>query len=570
MFKRKQKSSKAVAKDGPALDVALIGCGPAGMMFLHALNKSKEAGGSNLPNVTCYERAGSAGGIWRDVPDDDKERKKPENVPVMYDDLWTSTPKELMEFHDYTFNDHFKKDTPSFLPRKDILEYLITRNSVDGALDDVKFNHTVRGVVYDEESKKFSVTVRDDSTSEESTDEFDKVIYAGGIHNGAEKPAELVELLREYTGKVLHSLECAEDFEQHVKDKRIMLIGDSGSGEDLALRAIKLGAEHVYIAARQGEGEASETVSWPSEKVTVVYGPPYKVVKGTTFKCHAVYWSDKKQKFKRDDDEEPVKVKDIDTVVMCTGYDYTCVECLHDDLQLDDEETWSVTKGWKMENNALTITLGSVKPSKELTTGSTCYPEIYRGVLIDNPSMFYITETYDTASTFLDLDVNANLVLAYLTGKIEIPKEKDMIKANQKQLEAEMQVPWLRTPMDGAYREEIAEIPDNHWSENADDERAVALDRMAASVLVKKLARDMKDVKYPLDLGDWKKLNALGEKLIDINIAAVKCRKCIPKEDSEWKTFRDMEQKEFVSLYTENSSCALPGRWMDLDTSTFK
>jgi len=565
LFKIKSsKKTKSKEENVQALDVALIGCGPAGMMFLHALNKSRKAGHENLPNVTCYERAGAAGGIWRDVPDDDKGRKKPENTTVMYDDLWSNTPKETMEFYDYTFDDHFKKETPSFLPRKDILEYLLARNSVDGALDGVKFNHTVQNVQYDENSKKFSVAVRDDSTGTESSGMFDRVIWAAGMHGAAEKPEAMVELLKDFTGKVLHSSECTEDFEQYVNGKNVLLIGDGSSGEDLALRAVKLGAKHVYVTARSCEGQASETASWPSGKVTVIEGPPYKVLKGTHIKCQAVYWYEKKQKYRKDDEVEAVKVKDVDTVVMSTGYDYPSISILHDDLQLDSELTWSVSKGWAMDNNALTITLGSVKPSENLTPGSTCYSDVYRGVLIDNPNMMYITETYDSASTFLDLDVNANLVLAYLTGKVAIPKEKDMIKENQKQLEAEMQVPWLRTSMDGAYKEEAGELPENHWSENASDERAVEMNRMATSLLVRKLARDMQDAKYPVDLGNWKKLSPLGEKLVDINIAAGECRSSIEEENSEWKTFRDMEQKEFASLYTGTKSCALPGHWIQL------
>mmetsp|Transcript_11156 Transcript_11156/g.15014 ORF Transcript_11156/g.15014 Transcript_11156/m.15014 type:complete len:110 (+) Transcript_11156:88-417(+) len=76
--------------------------------------------------------------------------------------------------------------------------------------------------------------------------------------------------------------------------------------------------------------------------------------------------------------------------------------------------------------------------------------------------------------------------------------------------------------------------------------------------------RDMQDAKYPVDLGNWKKLSPLGEKLVDINIAAGECRSSIEEENSEWKTFRDMEQKEFASLYTGTKSCALPGHWIQL------
>ena len=63
------------------LEVCLIGCGPAGMSFLHALNEKKKNPKPKypLPIVTCYEWAPGPGGIWRDVPDYDKNRNDDEN-----------------------------------------------------------------------------------------------------------------------------------------------------------------------------------------------------------------------------------------------------------------------------------------------------------------------------------------------------------------------------------------------------------------------------------------------------------------------------------------------------------
>mmetsp|Transcript_34649 Transcript_34649/g.103490 ORF Transcript_34649/g.103490 Transcript_34649/m.103490 type:complete len:581 (-) Transcript_34649:475-2217(-) len=564
MFRRKKdKQSDA---NGKSLDVALIGCGPGGMMFLHHINKKKAEGVTNLPNVTCFERAASPGGVWRDVPADDKGRSRPENASLMYDDLWSNTPKELIEFFDYTFDDHFKKPTPSFLPRKDILEYLVTRNAVDGALDGVKYNHTVLSTAFDDSSGKFNVKVRDESTGEESTSIYDRCIWAGGLHGTAHSADDIVELMKEFTGKVMHSLEAGEKFEDDVKGKKVLLVGDSYSAEDLALRALKLGAKHVYICARSGDGDASETKSWPKDKVTVIFGPPYKVQKGNGFKCQAVYYSAKKQRYRRDDEEDPVKVKDIDTVVLCTGYNPN-LDCLDESIQFDDEGEWEVSKGWQMENNSLTISIGSPKPSKVLDVGSTCYTDVYRGLLISNPKMMFITETPDSNSPLMDLDVNALLVLGYLMGDVEIPKEKEMVKANQKQLEAEMQLPWFRMVMDPVYAEEVNELPDGHWSENADDERAILLSRSTSELMVKRLARDMKSCKYPVNLGEWKKLSKKGESFVDMMVASHKARTNIKKDsaDSSWRTFRDVEDGVFASIHTETANTSLPGHWLDLE-----
>ena len=81
----KKKSGGAAPTS--SIDVALIGCGPGGMAFLHALSNLRKEQGADGPaskiNVTCFERAASAGGIWRDVPEDDPKRNRPENAPCV-------------------------------------------------------------------------------------------------------------------------------------------------------------------------------------------------------------------------------------------------------------------------------------------------------------------------------------------------------------------------------------------------------------------------------------------------------------------------------------------------------
>lgn len=560
MFKKSKSKSKAVA-----LDVCVIGCGPAGMMFMHALSekKKKEDPKYPLPNVTCYERNSSPGGLWRDVPTEDPNRTKEENQCLMYEDMWINVAKELMEFSDYTFDDHFKKATSSFLPRKDILEYIIARNSVDGALDGVQFNTSVESVAFDQASGKFTVTT-ESATGESKSAKFDRCIYAGGVQIYPEKPPEVEEVMKEFTGKILHSMECLDNFENDVKGKTVLMIGDSCSAEDLALRAVKLGVEKVIIAARRGVGDCSECGAWPANKVEVIYTQPYKVLKsGDGFRCQPIYWSEKRQKWRRDDEEETTKIKGIDVVIYCTGYDCD-FEFIDEKVRADLDATWEISKGWKMDNNSLTITLGSPVPNKNLWCGSTTYTSLYQGMLISNPSMMYLLETPDSYSPLIDIDVNAWLMLSYLSGEVKTPSEKDMIKSNQKQLEGEMQIPFMRMANDYEYFAEIDELDENHWSENATDERTIKLERMDKEFKVKRLARDMKLSKYPVDFGDYKKVNAMGEKYIDLCVNGERSRSFLKKDspDAAWKTFRDASG--FTSVYTGTQSVPLPGPWLKL------
>ena len=70
--------------------VAIIGCGPAGLFFLHAValrRKKLEEEGNDaaieaLPQVTCFERASSPGGVWR--------ADRSASGTNMYEALWTN------------------------------------------------------------------------------------------------------------------------------------------------------------------------------------------------------------------------------------------------------------------------------------------------------------------------------------------------------------------------------------------------------------------------------------------------------------------------------------------------
>merc|ERR1712050_145792 len=126
------------------------------------------------------------------------------------------------------------------------------------------------------------------------------------------------------------------------------------------------------------------------------------------------------------------------------------------------------------------------------------------------------------------------------------PTTQEMQKANQKQLEAEMQIPWLLASLDPVYQDEINEFDDQHWVNNPSDERVLILNQITNDLVVRRLARDMKDAKYPLNLGDWKSLNKDGKKVLDI-ITAVENARSKRRSNSN-STYRDSHLKESLSL----------------------
>jgi len=158
------------------------------------------------------------------------------------------------------------------------------------------------------------------------------------------------------------------------------------------------------------------------------------------------------------------------------------------------------------------------------------------------------------------------LILGYITGEIDIPKEKDMIKANQKQLEAEMQIPFLRAGIDLEYAGEMDDLDENHWSEDPEDERNVVMDKQSSEFVTKVLARDAKAAKYPVDYGKFEKLADKGQQLQKMLMASAYTRSKLKKDDpdAKWKTFRDSDPSVFKSIHTGTPACALPGRWLDI------
>ena len=235
----------------PPLRVAVIGAGPSGLFFCHAVEKILQQQrmaecNNRIVEVTAFERSSHPGGLWQN---------KNENSDVsIYDNMWTNGPSFLHEFYDYTYDEHFGRPVDLFMPRQDVLEYILARvqkNSPDFFEKYVQFDTEVVNVRYIDSKQVFEVTTADVSTGVVTKKIFDKCIWAAGANGKASMPSELVEKLKEggYEGRVIHSSDMSQ-FENDVRGKRIVVVGSSASAEDLALQAIKGGAAKVYVAMR--------------------------------------------------------------------------------------------------------------------------------------------------------------------------------------------------------------------------------------------------------------------------------------------------------------------------------
>ena len=567
------------------------------MFFLHALatkRKQLEQAGDidalmNLPIVTVFEKSASPGGVWRSDRNRDNSKKEScqqhtvdtDESANMYEGLWINGHKDALEFFDYTFEDHFKTPQPVYLPRQQILEYMMARVTKHGAIfQDVLFNTEVQSVTYDDALEQFVIVSRD-KEGMISTRHFDKCIWASGLNGKPKIPKDVTNKLGDFKGQVLHSSamdklvgssSSSADGKKNknaVEGKRILLIGDSYSAEDLALQCIKLGAEKIFMTSRKGSGAAAYMGSWPHDKVEMLWYSRIAGVKedGTG----------KTIVFEELEENKPVPdAEDVSIIILCTGYKEN-LSFLDDKLQpwKKDEDcgTWCMedvgesTTTWRMKENVLTSTIGHVEPSKELDLNSDFVCEnSYRKLLISNTNMMYIYEMTD--HNLLDIDVMAWLCLVYITGERPIPSREEMLETNKRELLESMQEVSIRYNLDPEFKAAWGKVPEEHWSNDTSDGRYEELENEASSYHLRVLAGYMKDANYPMSLGDINGLNEMGANLLKMKWYCAKARYDLEHCDEEtkkWKTFRDSDASPYRSSLTGMGSVPLKGKWLDID-----
>jgi len=254
------------------------------------------------------------------------------------------------------------------------------------------------------------------------------------------------------------------------------------------------------VLSRSGQGCCYETGSWPGKLnpetgkiepfVEVYMALPYRVVQdGHGLKCNEMLWNDEEDVYEIDNEMPPLILKDIDTVIFCTGY-VPNQEFLSPDLRFQNADVrfWTAPADFKMRSNAFTPEFGDIKPSEELDFSENVIPGVYRTVLMTNPKMMYITDL-NSVVPLLELDVNAWYCLSLIVGDVKVPSKDEMERLVKEQMLEEMHVPYLRWSMDLEYFEMLNELPGKHWCNKYEDKRTLELEKQYFFFSVCLLAR---------------------------------------------------------------------------------
>jgi Pyridine nucleotide-disulphide oxidoreductase len=447
-----------------------------------------------------------------------------------------------------------------------MLEYMIERvTSVENIFQHVKFSTEVKRVDYDKEREMFVVLTTDLITGAQTINEYDKCVWAGGVYSKPYYPHTIKDMLKEggYSGKSMHSSEIVE-FGSLLRGKKILLVGDNLSALDLALQAIKVEAEHVYITSGTQSGLSSRMESWPGNRAVSLPCLPTQVINnGSGLLCSPVYWNISIGEYKpyTESEDESVELADIAAVIFCTGYT-TEMDYLAADLRMRCvKEDWSAPKGWRSQRNSLFRDVGDVLPSSELGSQYVC-DNLYRHVLISNPNMMYIhpiTEYY-----MPEIDAQAWALAAYVTGDTVLPTKEEMGLRNYLERLDELNIPSIRESMDNNYAQALLPLYYNpeHWlSREFEDAKYFEFFKENARHAMKLISRDQVAGGHGAEWGSYDMLSARGELIVD----QFALEWADAWGDAEWRTFRDIDPTPFRSIYTGRKFALLKDHWMNLD-----
>jgi thioredoxin reductase len=261
-------------------DVLVIGSGAAGLSAARFL---KSAG----LTVSVYEKTDTVGGVWKHRPGRDGG--------PMYSRLRTNLPKEIMSYLDEDAD--FPQDVPSFPTHGQIQKYLEAYAVQHSLLPLICMRRMVTEVRLVASSKRWSVVYQDAPEKKAGRMIFDAVVIANGHYDMPSMPS--LPGMENYSGQLEHSK--AYDLPEQYQGQNVLCVGARSSGTDLA-REISAVAQSVHVC----DNSASETSSNSSTGATVWRHPAIRTFSGGK----TVEFVDGCQ-------------AQVDTVIMCTGYDYS-------------------------------------------------------------------------------------------------------------------------------------------------------------------------------------------------------------------------------------------------------
>ncbi|KAF6171277.1 hypothetical protein GIB67_036945 [Kingdonia uniflora] len=183
--------------------VIIVGAGPSGLATSACLNKL------SISNIVL-EREDCSGSLWN---------KK------SYNRLHLHLPKQFCELPYMSF----PSDTPTYVPRKQFLQYLdeyVSKFKVNPL-----YNRRVESAMIKEDDKQWCVKVKNASTDE--TEEYFSRFLVVATGETSDVYIAPVDGLSSFRGEVIHSTEYKSG--EIYKSQNVLVVGSGNSGMEIAL-----------------------------------------------------------------------------------------------------------------------------------------------------------------------------------------------------------------------------------------------------------------------------------------------------------------------------------------------
>ncbi|CAJ0595987.1 unnamed protein product [Cylicocyclus nassatus] len=212
--------------------VAIVGAGPSGLPSTrHALLYGFEP--------VVFEMSDKLGGLWNFKPQESEEASVMKSTVI-------NSSKEMSAYSDFPP----KPEAANYMHNRKLLEYFQDYAEHYKLHQYIKFNHkvtSVRKAADYQKSGKWIVEYTD-STKSYQSDIFDAVLLCTGHHKVPHFPDKWPGQ-DNFKGRILHS----HDYKEPIgyEDKRIVAVGIGNSGADIAVELSRV-ANQVYLSTRRG------------------------------------------------------------------------------------------------------------------------------------------------------------------------------------------------------------------------------------------------------------------------------------------------------------------------------
>ncbi|KAF3479651.1 uncharacterized protein GIQ15_06627 [Arthroderma uncinatum] len=248
--------------------IIMVGCGPAGIDFLHHV--TKEFGPGSGVEFACFDKNHDVGGTWL-------ENRYPGcacDVPsASYQFPWRPNP-------DWT---------RYYSPSKEIWEYFRKIVEEEGMMKYIRLRTTVTHAEWDEDRSKWSISLEERDTADKIiktwVEECDLLLSGTGILNAWKWPD--IPGIMSFKGKLFHTARYDEGYD--LRGKRIAVIGSGSSGVQ-TVASIYNDAARVYTWVR--------TPTW----VTAGFGQKFAGEGGSNFaydEAQKEIWRSDPEKYRR-------------------------------------------------------------------------------------------------------------------------------------------------------------------------------------------------------------------------------------------------------------------------------